>query len=517
MTVTETSPPTSPHIAMASPKKTVTTTPRIVVRKPNPDDKTKTLKDIDERIAHLVPQLDVVKEAINALIQSGKKEADPRVELRKRLNELRDLQAANKKGKQGKIDKLNTLNASLKTKIADLKVIQDKLPFKTLELCESQISKLNKQVESGKLKLVDEKRTLAEISTLTKSKKSYNALQVHQRAIDTDKKSIVLLKASLDADSSNTLLSDEYNTLHAQVDEITKVKDEGWKKRNDLYDERTRLQRDLDAAFVQKRTVNDEYFAALRLHAKYIQDEQQRKREEVQQRKQAELEEKRLGSAREERELAEIPAFQAEITICDSVYKYLLQFSNDQNRVAAANAAAAAANNTTNGANANIRQVDTTANVPTGSMLAKKADKREEVFFVGGGCKSKKTTKAPKEKKSTDNNLPTSHITTTPTTTTVTLKFHLAIMEQLFELKVTVPRSPADLEKTLDALLEKSTILKANQASATAENKRKAEERIAKLTLADLDATATIMTMTTTSLEHAMERTEIVPEIQAIA
>lgn len=74
-----------------------------------------------------------------------------------------------------------------------------------------------------------------------------------------------------------------------------------------------------------------------------------------------------------------------------------------------------------------------------------------------------------------------------------------------------VPRSSADLEKTLDALLEKSTTLKANQASATAENKRKAEERIAKLTLADLETT------TTTSIEHAVERTEIVPEIQATA
>lgn len=182
---------------------------------------------------------------------------------------------------------------------------------------------------------------------------------------------------------------------------------------------------------MQKRTVNDEYYAALRLHAKYLQDEQQRKREEVQQRKQADLEEKRLAIAKEERELAEIPAFQTEITTCDSVYKYLLQFSNDQNRIAAANAAAAAVNNAANGANANIRQVDTTANVPTGVMLAKKADKREEVFFVGGGCKSKKMTKAPKEKKATDNSPPTSPTTTTPTTTAATLKFPLAIMEQL--------------------------------------------------------------------------------------
>jgi superfamily II RNA helicase len=185
----------------------------------------------------------------------------------------------------------------------------------------------------------------------------------------------------------------------------------------------------LDAAFLQKKTVNDEYYTALRMHTKYLQDEQLRKREEAQQKKQADLEEKRLAIAREERELAEIPAFQAEITTCDSVYKYLLQFSNDQNRVAAANAAAAAAN-ATNGANANIRQVDTTANVPTGMMLAKKADKKEEVFFVGGGCKSKKTIKAPKEK-ATDSSTPTSPTTTIPITTTATLKFPLAIMEQL--------------------------------------------------------------------------------------
>lgn len=58
-----------------------------------------------------------MKETINALTQSGKKEADPRMALRKGLSELRDLLAANKKGKQSKIDKLNTLNASLKTKV----------------------------------------------------------------------------------------------------------------------------------------------------------------------------------------------------------------------------------------------------------------------------------------------------------------------------------------------------------------------------------------------------------------
>ncbi|KAF8929342.1 hypothetical protein BGZ47_001099 [Haplosporangium gracile] len=82
----------------------------------------------------------------------------------------------------------------------------------------------------------------------------------------------------------------------------------------------------------------------------------------------------------------------------------------------------------------------------------------------------------------------------------------------MFELKVTMPRSPADLEKTLDTLLEKSTTLKTNQVSVIDENKRKAEEQIAKLTLIDLENTTTT---TTTCTEHAVERTEIVPDIQA--
>ncbi|KAF9920391.1 hypothetical protein FBU30_009789 [Linnemannia zychae] len=482
---------------------------RRVVKKPNPDDKTKALSEIDGHVTHLRSQLDGIRESINALGPMDKKEADPRTGLRKRLGELRDQQAANKKNKQGMVDQLNTLNASLKKKIADMKVIQDKLPFKSLEAVEAYIFKLNKQIESEKLKLVEEKRILAEISTLTKSKKTLLTLQEHQRAIDADKKAIADLKADLDTDQTYKTISDEINTIQSQIEEISKARDEAWKKRSDLFDERTRLQKELDDAFAQKKSVNDEYFSAVREHAKFLQEEQQRKRDEIQQRKKAELEEKRLAIAKEERELAEIPAFQAEITTCDNVYRYLLQFSNDQKRASPfTNTTTTTTVSTVNTNNNTIRQADMTANVPTGVMLAKKADKAEEVFFVGGGCKSKKSTKAPREKKiMAENDVST-------TTATTTLKFPLAIVEQLFELKVEVPRSSTDLEKTLDALLEKSVTLKANQASATAENKRRAEERIAKLTLADIKADTTI---TSGNIEIAVERTEIMPEIEAAA
>ncbi|KAF9152555.1 hypothetical protein BG015_005076 [Linnemannia schmuckeri] len=427
------------------------------VKKPSQEEKDQTLKEIEANMEKIRPRLNAVREAIASV--TGKSESDPRTALRKRLGELRDKQAENKKGKQVKIDQLTALNNSLKKKIADLKAIQDKLPFKTQDAVEAQINKLEKQLESGSLKLVEEKRILAEISSLKKAKKSVDAAQAQQVAIDADKAAIAALKETID-DQTAKALSAEYNQIQAQLDEITKSKDEVWKKRNDLFDERTRLQKELDAEYQRKKTVNDEYFNALREYNKHQQEMQVRKREEYQAKKQQELEEKRLAVAKEERELAEIPAFTNEIITCDSVYKYLLQFSTDEKRIADAAAVAPVDAPATN-----VRQVDTTANVPSGVMLAKKADKVEEVFFAG---KSKKN-KGPKEKKVEGNSF----------------KLPLAVLEQLLELKVVVPTSPADLEKTLDALIEKRDGFKANQEKATAENKRKAEERIAKLTISE--------------------------------
>ena len=246
---------------------------------------------------------------------------------------------------------------------------------------------------------------MAEISSLKKAKKSVDAAQAQQVAIDEDKAAIAALKETID-DSAAKALSAEYNQIQAQLDEITKSKDEIWKKRNDLFDERTRLQKELDTEYQRKKTVNDDYFNALREYNKHQQELQIRKREEYQAKKQQELEEKRLAVAKEERELAEIPAYTNEIITCESVYKYLLQFSVDEKRIADAAAAAPTAAPT-----ANVRQVDATANVPSGVMLAKKADKVEEVFFAG---KSKKN-KGPKEKKAEGNSF----------------KLPLAVLEQL--------------------------------------------------------------------------------------
>ncbi|KAF9370699.1 hypothetical protein CPC16_003531 [Podila verticillata] len=373
---------TPPSPTQATTTTTTKKTTRVVVRKPNLDDKNNAIRNIDAKIDEVRPRLI----STSCPTTSNQNERSSQA-----LGELRDQQNENKKGKQAKVDKLKILNNNLK-----------------------------KKVEKGSLKLVEEKMILSEIPILKISKKSVDTAQAQQAAIDADKAEIVAHKDTLDDDDARKL-SAEYNKAQAALDEISKAKDEVWKKRNELFDERTRLQRELDAEFQRKKTINDEYYAT---------DEQVRKREEIQTRKQQELEEKRRAIAREERELAEIPAFEAEITTCDSAYKYLVLFSNDQKRTAEATATTTSIATV----NSNIRQADTTAN---------------------------------------------------------------------FELKIVVPTSPADLGKTLDALAEKRDHYRANQAKVTAENKHKTEERIAKLTLADVESTEAIVHRT--EVAHMIE------------
>ncbi|KAF8981538.1 hypothetical protein BGZ52_002737 [Haplosporangium bisporale] len=412
---------TPPSPTQATTTTTTKKTTRVVVRKPNLDDKNNAIRNIDAKIDEIRPRL------ISTSCPTTT------------LGELRDQQNENKKGKQAKVDKLNTLNNTLKKKIADLKVLQDKLPFKTTKAVEAQISKLEKQVEKGSLKLIEEKMILSEISILKISKKSVDTAQALQAAIDADKAEIVALKDTLDDDDARKL-SAEYNKAQAALDEISKAKDEVWKKRNELFDERTRLQRELDAEFQRKKTINDEYYATVREHTKFLQDEQVRKREEIQTRKQQELEEKRRAIAREERELVEIPAFEAEITTCDSGHHSKCAQWCDAD---------------------------------------KKSEKVEDVYHDGAKFKKGKGSKEKKNE-------------------TSSLKLPLS-----FELKIVVPTSPADLGKTLDALAEKRDHYRANQAKVTAENKHKTEERIAKLTLADVESTEAIIHRT--EVAHMIE------------
>lgn len=227
-------------------------------------------------------------------------------------------------------------------------------------------------------------------------------------------------------------------------------------ERNKLYDERTRIKLLLDEAFNtlrssrdEHRKANDEYYTAVR--------ESREKRKEVERLEKIKYEvEKREEVARQELELASLPAFEQEIILCDTLSAFLQGF------VAKASGTGidvnAALNAATIEANSN--------NAPQGFVIKKKED--DDVYFMGGGKNKKKggASKAPKEKKSD------------------VLKLPLATMEDFFQVKVTVPTKISEVPATLEKLKERKNIYKAEQPKATEANKKKAEEKIAAMVAA---------------------------------
>lgn len=256
-------------------------------------------------------------------------------------------------------------------------------------------------------------------------------------------------------DGENKRLSDEYEILNEELKTLLTDGAKQREERNKLYDERTRIKLQLDEAFNslrssrdEHRKANDEYYTAVR--------EAREKRKETERLEKIKFEiEKREEVARQELELASLPAFEQEIILCDTLSAFLQGFVAKATGLVDPSAALNAA---TIEANSN--------NAPQGFVIKKKED--DEVYFMGGGKNKKKggAAKAPKEKKSD------------------VLKLPLATMEDFFQVKVTVPTKISEVPATLEKLKERKDIYKAEQPKATEANKKKAEEKIAAMAAA---------------------------------
>ncbi|CAG8454943.1 3088_t:CDS:2 [Ambispora leptoticha] len=356
-------------------------------------------------------------------------------------DELREKQSEIRKKRMAKRDELKTMSDSLQRKKRDLKMNKDKVksPYKTTKEIDNQIMKLDKQVEAGNLKIIDEKRILTEISQLNRLKKTVESFDAQQLIIDNEQKAIDELRKTLDDDETDMQkFNTEFDQLKNELDEI-----------NVLYDEKKRI-RELIASEIERRrdVIN------ARNQFKQQQEEDRRRRREAQKEKREQYEaQRRAEIAARIRENASTPAFENEIYTCDLLIKYFQAINgnskaNDQTPV------------TTSAFSTTIREPDTSSNTPEGMMLTKKADRNDD-YFIGKKNSSKK--KSPKDKKSTSFNL------------------DIEILQQLASLKVSIPINVADIGKTIDDLIARKNYYLENQVKVTNENIEKAEAEISAL------------------------------------
>lgn len=311
------------------------------------------------------------------------------------------------------------------------------------------------------MKLADEKRALQEISQSKRTRKVVEGFQAAQDAIDADRSIADGLRQQLD-DPESKAISDRYDKIKAELDELKKESDEAYAGRTKLFEERDELQTQITALFNEKRAsvqqfreANDRYWAK-------VNEDRARRAERARAQRAAEEAQKKLEHAQQLREEASLPAYQAEIQDCQTLIDALSGKSSDP--VVLPSSLLPAKGEVAGVPKLELRQVETATD---GLVARKKKGEDEETYFMGKGKRGKKD-KIPKMAQETDalKNLPFGTITA------------------LSQLAIPLPTTATDIPRVIEDLKTKKSWYEANQARVTAENVAKAEAQIQRLTSA---------------------------------
>jgi uncharacterized coiled-coil DUF342 family protein len=372
-------------------------------------------------------------------------------ELKTELNAIRQAQQGNKSGRNAIFEKMKKLDEQLKSRLNELKTNKSRVNFKSAEDVDQEIARLQKQVDSGMMKLVDEKKALAEISALHKARKNFSGFDAQQKAIDDLKAQIAEQKKLLD-DPEQKALSEKYTKLQTELDGLKAEQDEAFKNLKTLREATDKARAEQQEKYLARKELKDQYYQQKRAFQEYDFQARKARNERRKQEQVQYLAGKRKQAAEQRLEEASAPAYQDEIYATEGLIRHFDPSALPAKEAASAGKFAASAQ----------RTVETSE--IKGTRISKK-DTEEENYFMGtGGKKGKKGGKkggaAPAASK---------------------FNLNIGIIEELAKVGVDAPSSQADVPATVEKLNEKLAHWKEDQDRKTKENIEKAKKEIARL------------------------------------
>lgn len=348
------------------------------------------------------------------------------------MNEIREAQKSGKASRTQQIGQIQRLDEQLKSRIQEQKTARGRVAFRSADDVQAEIDRLQKQVDTGMMKLVDEKKALNEITALNKQKKGFSGFEQAQKQIDDIKDQIAAIKKSMD-DPQSKALSEEYTTITTELDSIKAKQDEVFKNLNSLRDERTRANEAQQTAYTNVREIKDKYFQAKRAFAEYEKEAYRVRRERQKAEREAYEAGKRKAVAHAKLEEASAPAYGDEIQTAQSLIRYFDPSSQEAKAAAGPGKFAAQAS----------RTVEATGF--KGTALPRKGDAEEDYFVGTGGKKGKK------------NNRKNNNASPAPEAATSSAKFNLSlgVIEQLAKIDVQPPASQTDVPAVVEKIKAK--------------------------------------------------------------
>lgn len=383
--------------------------------------------------------------------------------LREEMNNLREEQSKGKSSRAKLIEQIRIANEIVQRKIKELNASKAQLPFKSSAEVDGKIRQIESQIESGTMRIVEEKKALAEIQNLRKSKKVVDSFGPQQALIEAEKERIDELRKQLD-DPQTRSVNDRWSQIKTELDEINQKLDESGKSRDKLFEERNQLQDALTEVFAKKREsairhkeANEKYYAKIQEDQKRRIDRQKAEREAQEK---AELEQLHT----EMREQAALPAYGREIEDCRTLILYFDKLiGNSPSIELNPNEDTKLTSSVGLPKPKEIRQVDG-KEAFEGMVAVKKKGIDDEEFFAGsvGGKKNKKNKKPPAD----------------PNPTNQALNLPLATINALYALAVPIPMNREDVVNTIATLSEKKNWFVENQERVTKERIAESEAKI---------------------------------------
>ncbi|KAK5464584.1 multicopy suppressor of BFA (Brefeldin A) [Exophiala xenobiotica] len=363
---------------------------------------------------------------------------------------IRQKQQEHKAGKAGLQEKFNKNESEIKKWIAEQKDVRTRAGFKSADEIDAKVDSITKQVDSGTMKLVDEKKALAEISALKRQKKTFAGLDELQQKIDERKAENAELRKSFDNQETRDL-SQKYENNQKELDEI-KAAREGTNKNFDaLKAEREKLYQEQQVTYAAIRKVKDDYHTQRKAYKEYEDQLYQQRRERQKAERDAYEKEKRRRIAEQKLEEASEPAFMDEIRTAEALIRHFDPSYSNEGGEKESNQYAATAQ----------RTVD-----ESGFKGMKVMKKEDEDFFVGSG--GKKKGKSGKKGAAA-------------TAESGKLNMNIGIIEQLGKVGVDPPSTQAEVPGVVEKLKAKAEGWKKDQKSQTDKNIEKARKEIEKL------------------------------------
>ncbi|KAI7338535.1 hypothetical protein KC315_g1720 [Hortaea werneckii] len=409
----------------------------------------KDLKASQERLNQIKSKLDMTKPS-NKDSPSAKRQQ----ELRAELQQIRQQQQSSKSGRTQIMDRVKRLDENLKSRINEQKNARSRVQFKSVDEVEKEIDRLQKQVDSGSMRIVDEKKALADISQLNRQKKGFAGFEDAQKGIDDVKAQIAELKKSMD-DPESRALSDRYTTITSELDKIKSEQDDAFKNLNALRDERTKAHDDQQKKYTAVKEIKDRYYQSRRAAIEYEKEARRIRDEKRKAENDAYFRGKRQETAKQKLEEASAPAYQDEIRTANNLLGFFDPSSVQKQEVSGPGKFAASA----------TRTVDDSG--MKGTKLPKKGEDEENYFMGTGGKKNKR-----KGNKNSGTSSPAPEG-----------KFNLDIgtIDSLSKLNINPPMSQNDVPALIETLKSKISFWKEDQDRKTKENTAKAQAEIDKL------------------------------------